>query len=134
MLGLLPRIKWEGLQSELEEFLSKQFPHAVTRKEDIARRLPHDVFKSFHPAVLTFPSKWIIRDSNPNRLQQKVTNFLSGKIGCDYIIIDDHAYIEYFKPEHEEYISQVGDREIQSYRKRNGISEDVRQVSTEETS
>jgi hypothetical protein len=79
----------------------------------------HGVFKHYRPDLLTFPHKYIMA-GNPETLQARVKKFIVDKLGIDYIILDDYAYIEYFPRRYADIISQIRpeDREIYAYRKR----------------
>lgn len=127
-----------GKGPDLEEFIRTNYPYMVLKDEPTKAKLPqsitvtekqtnhienintHKVFKTYRPDLLTFPHKYIIVD-NPQSLQDKINAFIKDKVGVDYLIIDDHAYIEYFNKRYSDVVSKIKDedREIWQFRKRN---------------
>jgi hypothetical protein len=79
----------------------------------------HKVFRSYRPDILSFPQKHIIIDQ-PDRLTHLVHEFAKDKIGVDYIIIEDRAYIEYFESRHGATVNKVerSTRDIYIYRQK----------------
>ena len=83
----------------------------------------HKVFRAFRPDVLSFPQKHIIV-GDPQQLMGLVQEFVKDKVGIDYIIVEDRAYIEYFDNRHADVVSKIPrhSREIYAYRQRvNGL-------------
>lgn len=124
------------LEKQFEGFISKRYPYLIIRdkikpsmfKSDMPSTATtghidgmnkHGVFKHYRPDLLTFPHKYIM-NGDPNTLQARVKNFIVDKLGVDYVIVDDYAYIEYFPRRYADIISQIRpeDREIYAYRKR----------------
>ena len=77
----------------------------------------HDVFKMYRPDILSFPQKLIIVD-HPKNLYDRVQRFTQDKLAVDYIIIEDHAYIEYFDMKYAAVIDKIPreNRDIYLYR------------------
>lgn len=82
----------------------------------------HNVFKNYKPGMLTFPHKKIFINPNKAHLEAIVQAFIKDKLGVDYIIIEDHAYVEYFNPAHAEFVNKVRteSRDIYQYRAKHG--------------
>ena len=95
----------------------KKQPKLTTQQaEDLNK---HKVFKDYRPNILSFPQKLII-SGNPNNLQRRVQAFTRDKLAVDWIIIEDRAYIEYFKPQHAALVDRIPreKREIYQYRQK----------------
>jgi hypothetical protein len=86
---------------------------------------PVKVFQFYNPAVLTFPRKKIMVESNKAILRERVYEFIKDKYGVDFVIVDDHAYIEYFDREHRHVIDQIPkeSREVYRYKHANKIGQ-----------
>lgn len=128
-----------GLQSKLNDFIRQRFPYVIA--EDSAATLKlmkqaaatptqpivghieemnkHQVFRSYRPDILSFPHKYIIV-GNPANLKERVKSFAFDKVGVDYIIVEDHAYIEYFLKRYSDVVEKIPqeDRDIWIYRQR----------------
>lgn len=128
------------LEKQFEDFIGKRYPYLVI-KDNYKTSTPsfkpaaalvatpveghiegmnkHGVFRHYRPDLLTFPHKYIMA-GNPDTLQERVKRFIVDKLGVDYIILDDYAYIEYFPRRYADIINQIKpeDREIYSFRKR----------------
>lgn len=127
------------LEKQFETFITKRYPYLIAkdsyradptfRPATVPVSVPveghiegmnkHGVFKHYRPDLLTFPHKYIMA-GNPATLQERVKRFIVDKLGVDYIILDDYAYIEYFPRRYADIVNQVRpeDREIYAYRKR----------------
>jgi len=133
-----------GLEHDFETFMRRRFPWLVknnnpvdTKKieknrkpivahkkimaphnhQDHAKLNKHGVFASYKPHLLTFPQKLIITG---DKLFERVQEFCKDKLAIDYIIIDDHAYIEYFNAQYASVVPKYlhTKREIYKYRQK----------------
>lgn len=77
----------------------------------------HAVFTTYRPDILSFPQKFIIID-DPNNLYDRVQKFIQNKLAVDYLILEDHAYIEYFDMKYAAVIDKIPreSRDIYKYR------------------
>lgn len=77
----------------------------------------HNVFRIYRPDILAFPQKFIIIDS-PNILYDRVQKFIQNKLAVDYLLIENHAYIEYFDTRYAAVIDKIPreTRDIYKYR------------------
>jgi len=150
MMEIYNAIYDRKLSKEFEDFVKEKFPILVDSKEPIvknkvvrSRNTPkklrqnkvivpsvnlnkHNVFKSYNPNILSFPHKMIFVDGDRDSLDKKVKDFIKDKVGVDYIIIDDHAYIEYFMPKYGNIIDKIptNTRDINIYRSRSVQSQE----------
>jgi len=134
MMKIYKQVYQKGHGEAFETFIGRRYPWMASggtkRQEkapsearrpktiaDLAPKNTHLVFKSYRPNLLTFPQKCIIVD-NPSVLQHRVQEFLEDKVGADYIIIDDHAYVEYFHHKYSDVVGKVTaeSRDIHCYR------------------
>lgn len=150
MMTIYRNLYARGKGQELETFIKSRFSYLIEKEIEESRpgvpvveqtinrvqpKLPkvkapkpeelnkHKVFKMYKPNMLVFPQKKIIVEENPDTLLKVVKKFLSNKIGTDYIIIEDRAYIEYFDQKYavvNERIKKEA-REIYQYRLENGL-------------
>lgn len=133
------RILYERkLEKQFEAFIKKRYPYLIIGDKTASAKISlkplekptqveghiegmnrHGVFKHYRPDLLTFPHKYIMV-GDPSTLPARVKNFVVDKLGIDYIILDDCAYIEYFPRRYADIINQIKpeDREIYAYRKR----------------
>lgn len=126
------------LGNKFEEFIRMNYPSIIempasTRPAQAApiQKQPqpvatvainkHNVFKNYRPGMLTFPHKKIFINPNKAHLEAIVQSFIKDKLGVDYIIVEDHAYIEYFNPAHAEFVNKVRSesRDVYQYRAKN---------------
>lgn len=127
------------------EFLRKEYPNTVEEVQKMGEIKPRsssstkvstsrdqDVFVYYKPGLLTFPQKMILENNDPTDLERDVHNFLIGKIGGDYIIIGNRAFIEFFKLKYAKESKEVSmtQREIFQYRLKHGLSPNARSVSS----
>jgi hypothetical protein len=124
----------------LEEFMSKRFSYMIESSSQQTKNVSHkpklidhienlnkhEVFKKYRPDLLSFPHKRIIV-GDPSKLPNLVKEFIVDKIGIDYIIIDGHAYIEYFARRYSDIAERIKkeDREIWAYRQRIQQNENI---------
>ena len=152
MSQILVALMQRGLTDEFEQLVHERFPwledkppklmenikvHSTTKRErpitlsrEVIEKDIHGVFGVYKPHLLTFPGKMIIQDPNPESLQRRVQIFTRNKIGVDWLIIGDHAYIEYFFPQYRQTMEKVKpeNREIAQYRRKKGLPPDCRKV------
>jgi len=83
----------------------------------------HKVFKIYKPSMLMFPQKRILMDDSGELLLKLVKKFLSDKIGSDFIIIENRAYIEYFDQKYATINDKIKKetRDIYQYRLDKGL-------------
>lgn len=136
MVEVYNQLYARGHGTKFEDFISRRFPYIIeghTRTQHLPKESPpavstptqpfkkavtqytpadfeslnkHKVFRSYRPDILSFPQKHIILDK-PDRLMGLVQEFVRDKIGIDYIIEDDRAYIEYFENKHADVVSKI---------------------------
>lgn len=148
MVSIKDQLYARGKGAALETFIQKRYPYMVvqtplppknpskqyleskqkkeTKEKDEAKPIihiekfnKHKVFKHYRPDLLTFPHKYIII-GDPAKLGDLVKDFVADKVGVDTLIIDDHAYIEYFPRRFSDVAIKVKaeDREIWIYKQR----------------
>lgn len=144
MMDIYFELNKRGLEPDLLLFLKRRFPWIIKsesesttaeiRKDgqkasaihslknsktskDLSSLNKHKVFPFYRPDILSFPQKFIILD-DPSKLQDRVKRFTENKLGVDYIIVEDRAYIEYFEPKYAAAIDRVPkeSRDIYKYR------------------
>jgi len=121
-----------GLTSKLIDFLTKHYPLTISNeneeiKPDTNITLENDkkVFSFYNPRLLTFPQKMIFTSTDSKKLTETVKQFISDKVNCDYVIIKDKAYVEYFHRKYSQEARSISksSREIFKYKLREGIHE-----------
>lgn len=142
MIVIKDKLYRRGKGDELETFIKKRYPYMIVEDKQVTQSAPqklkarpviiepevsdhietinkHKVFKQYRPDLLTFPHKYIIVGDN-NKLPDLVKAFTSDKVGVDYVIIDDHAYVEYFKRKYSDVSEKIrpDSREIWAYKQR----------------
>lgn len=144
MMDIYHSLYERQLGSEFENFISIRYPWMVEKTnrptpaqikktvksikvQGLDKKSPvnydelniHDVFGLYRPHILSFPQKLIMVD-NPEVLFNKVQNFIKNKLAVDYIIVDDHAYIEYFEPKYSKVVDRIPreTRDIYKYRQK----------------
>lgn len=75
------------------------------------------LFKNYSPGLLTFPQR-IIFSGKLEQLQEAINKFVADKVGVDYVIIGNKAYIEYFESKYKDIVNKVAPekREIFKYK------------------
>lgn len=105
MMDILIDIDNAGGGDLLIAFLKKNYPTTLLYESDIIKPKEADaVFSYYNPNILTYPRRLIITNGN---LNQKVTEFLSGKPKSDFEIIGDKAYVEYLLPTDSEIVNNI---------------------------
>jgi len=149
MMQVLVALGQRGHQTTFEEFVRSDFPYLedlpprivagnalpnlpVKKKEEkIFNMTPeeeeavnkHKVFKMYRPHALTFPCHLIIIDPNKEILKKRVMTFIRNKIGIDWIVVEDRAYVEYYFEQHRTTLAKMKpeEREIYQYRRSKGL-------------
>ncbi|MEM3097469.1 MAG: hypothetical protein QXU32_01950 [Nitrososphaerales archaeon] len=138
MITIYNELHTRGLGDKLIAFIKERFPYMVqtipdqqpnvvkdkpplphkqlTHIEDLNK---HGVFAHYRPDLLTFPQKYIMV-GEPDKLPDMVQQFIRDKVGVDYIIIDNTAYIEYFHKKYSDIAAKINpeDREIAIFRRK----------------
>lgn len=141
MLDIYSRLCDRDLEPTLLSFLRNKYPTIIdggpkkisnaspvkpvqrklkkSRPKKVESLNKHNVFSSYRPGLLTFPQKMILT-GDPSEIEGLVKKFVRDKVGADYIIIDDHAYIEYFEAKYGDIVKQIPPekREIYAYKMR----------------
>lgn len=145
MIQIKDKLYTIGKGLELEAFIQRRYPYMISQtplppKEpskqylEVIKSKPstepkqsdhidslnkHKVFKHYRPDLLTFPHKYIIV-GDPIKLPDLIKAFTVDKVGVDSIIVDDHAYIEYFTRRYSDVAEKIKqeDREIWVYKQR----------------
>lgn len=141
MITIKDKLYNRGKGDELEAFIKRRYPYMIsedpstpsqkitTKKAKVQPKIvksrldhieiinKHKVFKHYRPDLLTFPQKYIIV-GDPLKLPDLIKSFVADKVGVDFIIVDDHAYIEYFKRKYSDIVDKIKPetREIWTYR------------------
>ena len=119
MLIIVNKIK-EGQDAAMfYEYLHLNHPLAITgHKFD---KEVNRVFEDYDPNIKTYPKRVIMSNNNKKALLNRVKSFARNKICCDYIIIDDKAYIEYLDNDELDIIDNIPNKNwlIAAYRKNN---------------
>ena len=113
----------------LESFLAKNFPAMIiddTKPAATGRVISreaenkHKVFTYYDPALATFPRRMIfVGDS----LEKKVRDFCAKQFFCEWIIIEDRAYIEYIQPEAAAHKPNIPEKnwQIRAFKKKSKL-------------
>ena len=136
MMDIYRELRRRGKLQVFEAFLKERFPYVIepikptaqVKAELSADANKHDVFQRYTPKLFRFPRQLIIVDADQNQLTAKVNRFIRDKLGVDYLVIEDRAYIEYFLPQHAAAAAQIPkeSREISLYRRRHNIKDKVK--------
>lgn len=119
MSDTLELIKRSGRSAELYEFLKQQFPYVIveegvtTKTGDI-----HGVFPGYVNGLLTYPHR-VILEAPENIIENRVKKFVRGKVKSDFLIIGQHAYIEYLDNSEKDLVNKIPDKNwlINAYRR-----------------
>jgi hypothetical protein len=116
-----------GFQKQFEAFIRQRFPYVIDEDDHstlnvlqpvktpaptkpvvghIETMNKHKVFRSYRPDILSFPHKYIIV-GEPVVLKEQIKKFTHDKVGVDTLIIDDHAYIEYFHKRYSDVVEKI---------------------------
>lgn len=135
MQEIYSKLYKKNLGTALETFVERRFPWLIKKVDE--KQTPqkivkpkqtqineqnqivnkHGIFKAYNPNLLTFPQKLILVGPTQS-LHNRAKEFCKDKLGTDYIIVDDRAYIEYFLPKFSHIIDKYPkeSREIFKYR------------------
>ena len=143
MMDIQVGLEKRKLLPKMIDFLKKEYPYTIDeiqegnkktiirqKKARILAKSSKEVFEHYHPNLLTFPQKAVFENDDVDVLLKEVREFCNGKVGVDYIIIRNKAYVEYFKLKHAKESKKISKarREIYQYRMKNGLTEDTRVV------
>ena len=133
MTEIYQTLEQRNIGSQTIKFLRKEYPHTVEEiidlqppprpKSLLLTSNQQEVFSYYKPSLLTFPQRQIFENNDIEALQKDVHNFLAGKVGGDYLIVGNRAYIEYFHLRYapESKLIRPVDRELIKYRVKRGI-------------
>ena len=116
MVKIMNALKAQGLEPQLVAFLMRRYPYIL--KSFKTESPKHKVFEFYNPNVLTFPHKIVMRNNDPDKLEEMVNKFTKDKCGVDFVIVEDCAYVEYFNPKHRDIADKmpVATREVYRYK------------------
>lgn len=106
----------------LVSFLSEKFPYVI----DIESQRKSTIVKEFSPVfsghvdgALTFPHRLVMRNTDRATLEIDVAGFCEGHIQCEYIIVNNNAYIEYIPSNYASLCDSIPDSNwmVKAYRK-----------------
>lgn len=145
MIQIKEKLYTVGKGLELEAFIQRRYPYMIEQSPSPVKEVPkqylevikskpstepkqidhidslnkHKVFRRYRPDLLTFPHKYIIV-GDPATLPELIKAFTLDKVGVDSVIVDDHAYIEYFTKRYSDIAEKIKqeDREIWAYKQR----------------
>jgi len=112
----------------LESFLMQNFPAMIiddsrdiktsTRTKEVENK--HNVFSYYDPSLATFPRRIIFYSDD---LQKDVRDFCARQFYCEWIIIEDRAYIEYIPHDAAAYKSEIPEKnwQIRAFKKKSTI-------------
>jgi hypothetical protein len=128
-----------GLQAKFEAFIRQRFPYVIDEDNHTTLNVispkkleptkpivghietinKHKVFRSYRPDILSFPHKYIIV-GDPTTLNEQIKKFTHDKVGVDTLIIEDHAYIEYFHKRYSDVVEKIPqeNRDLWVYRQK----------------
>lgn len=135
MMEIQEGLQKRNLLGQMVLFLKQHYPIAVELVTEpqapvqkpitsqVVRSGSSDVFHYYNPSILTFPHLMILENDDSESLLTETKEFCNDKIGVDFIIVGNKAYIEYFKRKYSKEAKMVReeDRDIYKYRLRNGL-------------
>lgn len=140
MVEIYQKLEARKLVEGMVKFLVKEYPYAVEdisiameqpRKVENSLTLDRldnqDIFVIYKPNLLTFPQKLVLKNDDVNMLHRDVMSFINDKVGVDFVIIKNVAYIEFFKLKFQRESKQfpLEKREIYRYRMKHGLALDT---------
>lgn len=139
MVEIHQTIIQRGLQTKFESFIRQRFPYVIEEDNHLTLNIispkkpapttpvtghietmnKHKVFRSYRPDILSFPHKYIIV-GDPTTLKEQINKFTHDKVGVDTLIIEDHAYIEYFHKRYSDVVEKIPqeNRDLWVYRQK----------------
>lgn len=115
----------------LEAFLTKHFPAMIIDDTKPAGAIPkrgvwkeidnkHKVFTYYDPSLATLPRRIIFSDGD---LQKEVRDFCAKQFYCEWLVIDDRAYVEYIPHNISSYKPNIPEKnwQIRAYKKKSNI-------------
>lgn len=111
MTEIMNRIVERGDEGLIVDFLKVHFPQMIEDDSRVVavktfnsrRDIPFDVSDA---NLLTFPRRAII-DGDQDTLKDLVSNFLSDKVGGDFVIVGNRAFVEYLPASDANLLGQV---------------------------
>jgi len=111
----------------LESFLMQNFPamlvddskaQASQKSKEIDNK--HNVFTYYDPSLATFPRRIIFSSDD---LQKQVRDFCARQFYCEWIIVEDRAYIEYITHDSAVHKSDIPEKnwQIRAFKKKSSI-------------
>jgi hypothetical protein len=113
----------------LESFLIQNFPGMLKDDSKAAQTIQrvtkeidnkHKVFTYYDPALATFPRRIIFSSSD---LQKQVHDFCARQFYCEWVIVEDRAYVEYIPHESAIHKSEIPEKnwQIRVFKKKSNI-------------
>jgi hypothetical protein len=115
----------------LESFLVQHFPAMIIddtkNSTSSSRRImskevdnKHKVFTYYDSSLATFPRRIIFSGGD---LHKQVNDFCSRQFYCEWVIIEDRAYIEYVAPDAAAHKENIPDKnwQIRAFKKKSNI-------------
>ena len=114
MIAIQGKLEGKGLSDKLIEFFNREFPQVIekivnapispSKRVEVNDRV---VFGHYNPNMLTFPQKVIFENLNIEKLNKDVEEFCRDKIGCEFVVVKNRAYVEYFKPQFRNELAAI---------------------------
>jgi hypothetical protein len=112
----------------LESFLTNNFPAMITDdvKSPTSKKISkdienkHRVFTYYDPALATFPRRIIFSGDD---LPKKIHDFCARQFYCEWVIVEDRAYVEYIQPGVSIQKSDIPEKnwQIRAFKKKSNI-------------
>ena len=111
----------------LESFLMQNFPAMLIDDSKVLQTPQktkednkHKVFTYYDPSLATFPRRIIFCSDD---LQKQIRDFCARQFYCEWIIIEDRAYIEYIPYDAAAYKSEIPEKnwQIRAFKKNSNI-------------
>jgi hypothetical protein len=137
MVEIINKLEQRKIIEKMVQFLIKEYPYAVEEMKDkpkppsasrvLDRIDDQNVFLVYRPNLLTHPQKLVMENEDRPALHRDIMNFIVDKVSCDYIIVGNRAYIEYFKSKFSMESQKIpyNSREIYKYRLKRGLAPDA---------
>lgn len=150
MTKIHAKIKQDGNEPELLEFMQERYPHMVVKSKNkpdkekpakvktkkisaatsdqLYEKLNHHkVFDIYRPNLFFVPQRRIIVGPSRNEVINSINNFVQSKLDTDYLVLEGpelwHGYVEFFDMRFRSHIKELNQnqRSIVKYRKKNNI-------------
>jgi hypothetical protein len=112
----------------LESFLMQNFPamlvddskasQTTQKNKEVDNK--HSVFAYYDPSLATFPRRIIFSSDD---LQKQVRDFCARQFYCEWIIVEDRAYVEYISHDVAAHKSEIPEKnwQIRAFKKNSSI-------------